>query len=695
MRARLRQLTSLVATAIAVLGISPTVAPAWTGPLETIASGVYDVPSAAVATAVNGDVYVAYASRASASATTYTVRLVRRPVAGTRSAADPGFVTKTLGTSSSPDSRYPRLAALPGGGMLALWYDATGLRLQAFTAAGEPTTSQLVTSTPPLDAQLAVDGAGRAYVSWMDDGTPSEISQHLSIRSTSGTMSGPMTLGTDQLPLSPVRIAVSPGGVGIAAWSTVLAPQSLQLRARMFGPSGPTGSVTDIVHGTDINDLLNPTVAVDAPGERAIVAWTQSVAPDAGGAPRKAVFASLVGPAGWYIHPQQLSSQSFGATGEPRAASGSTGELLVGFDQLKYNNISEVQVARFPASSNTPLSPAGVAAAFDSRLVLLGLPGAPGVRALTTAIDANGQLVPAVSWDDPFSYYATAVATPGTDRTTTFVDAAADQDGDGYVVLLRSNGTNVDVKLGSTDARPPAIDSATVPKDAVAGTSLTVSAVARDTVGPTTVTWTFGDGSPGLSGPSAQHVYAQAGLYPVTLTATDGSGQRVSKIQYVTVARAPTPPATTNADTGATPGTGGATPGPSVPPTTTTTTLGPEIQAKSTPTPVPRFKVSMVAQGHRVIGLLAVGVLRGGRVTLLCQKGCGHVGARLGSARATAKVRRPRIDARLRVGAVLEVRVSASGRSTRFARFRILSRSPFSARVADGCLDARGRAAGC
>jgi PKD repeat protein len=690
---------TLVLTWILALGFTTAAHGAQAGLLETIASGRDWLNHASIATAANGDVYVAYADRP-ADASTYTVKLVRRPVAGSRSAADPGFVTTVLGTSTSSDSDDPKVAALPGGGVLALWYDSGGLKIEAFTAAGKPTSPQVVASLPPLDAELVVDGAGRGYVAWMEDGTPSQISQHLRIRSASGTLGAPMTLGTDSLPLDGIAIAASASGEGIAAWLTVLGPQSIELRARTFNASGPTNSVVDVVHGTDVSEVLAPAVATDVTGTRSVVTWNQLVTPTAGADPRAAVFASLIGSGGGFIAPQRVSSTTFGATGAPKAASAGNGEIIVGYDQVTdtASGTSSVLFNRFTPSSNTVGGLNTVYLPSNSRLLqLLGAPGSSTVKAITQSW-TTGQTLPAVAQLNEYSAWSTAISPLGTDQANTIEGASTDQAGNTFAVILRSDGAIV---LGSSDAVAPTIDSVTVPTDGVAGTPVSVSATASDVVGPTTTSWTFGDGSAEQEGTSVQHVYAKAGLYALTTYAIDGSGQRTSVIHYVTIAPAPAPdpPAGTSSgtETGSPGGGGGVTPavggaGNSSSGTGADKGGGPSLRV---PSAVPGFKVAMLVRRRQVIGVLGVGVPRGGRMTVLCRSDCGRSGARLGSAEATRKVKRPRIVTRLRPGAVLEVRVTLKGRLGRYARFRVLARSPYAARITDGCLDARDRPTGC
>jgi PKD repeat protein len=74
------------------------------------------------------------------------------------------------------------------------------------------------------------------------------------------------------------------------------------------------------------------------------------------------------------------------------------------------------------------------------------------------------------------------------------------------------------------------------PSRAVVGTSLDFSALGASSGGSTTYQWTFGDGrTTDVTGGQAGHVYAEAGIYPVTLTATSSAGTVTTRTQDVDV----------------------------------------------------------------------------------------------------------------------------------------------------------------
>jgi Ca2+-binding RTX toxin-like protein len=85
---------------------------------------------------------------------------------------------------------------------------------------------------------------------------------------------------------------------------------------------------------------------------------------------------------------------------------------------------------------------------------------------------------------------------------------------------------------------PPTVD-AGPDQTANEGSPVTVSAAGSDVEGdPLTVTWDFGDGAT-AAGATASHVYADNGVYTVTVTADDGQGGRTADSLVVTVNNVP------------------------------------------------------------------------------------------------------------------------------------------------------------
>jgi PKD domain len=88
----------------------------------------------------------------------------------------------------------------------------------------------------------------------------------------------------------------------------------------------------------------------------------------------------------------------------------------------------------------------------------------------------------------------------------------------------------------STANRPPTVDAFQNPDgDALVGvTTMTFSAFAIDPDGDAvTCSWDLGDGMP-RPGMRAERTYATPGIFPVTITCTDGRGGSVSGSHSVT-----------------------------------------------------------------------------------------------------------------------------------------------------------------
>ncbi len=97
--------------------------------------------------------------------------------------------------------------------------------------------------------------------------------------------------------------------------------------------------------------------------------------------------------------------------------------------------------------------------------------------------------------------------------------------------------------------RPPVITSAisATPNPAKVGQTVTFSAAATDPDGDAlTYRWTFGD-SATQTGATTSHAYAAPGVYPVTVTATDGGGLFATTSASVTVTALATPVVITTA----------------------------------------------------------------------------------------------------------------------------------------------------
>lgn len=701
-------LLALAATTLARPDAGVAASPA---PLEKIQTGLFPTVAGAplptsVAATAGGDVYVAYVARDSATATTFTNQLAWRPVYG--SSADPGgtWVTTSLGTAPGVDdgdiqhgSDSPIVAALPGGGVVVVWNDENGIWIQTWDHGKAKTAAQRITTnfalnTSSPDISLAVDGTGRAYVAWTD--AVDTATQLLAIRAADGTISGPVNLNTSLYPFEAPHLAVRADGGGMATWAHVnlgaFEPEVLARRFTTSDVAGPVLALGSLTHGTGAIGAEDSSVGIESATGRSIVTWFQGTVPDSGPT-QVTVYASIIDAAGNVTGPRTLATNDAQQV-LPQALGDAAGNLRVAYierDQLHLYTLSS-DPQRFLDEDITLSSPT------PSSLMTLTVPGAAGPRALFLTTDGSGRAVPWITGAQ-FSGPATPLGTlPATGGGAPSPSVAMDGFGNAYSAFTRdapSGGGPIDLELGIADGTSPSLHDVIVPLKGVAGTPVHVTAGSNDVVGPVTISWIFGDGATATGG-SVNHTYAAAGRYAVVVKATDASGQSAKQTQSIDVAAAPPAPPSDPTDTATTPTTP-STPGTATTPTTSgggVNGTGGKTPKKSLP-PVPPFKVAMLARGHKVIGLILVNLQRGSKVVVLCHSGCGRRGATLGRANATAKAKQPRVKRALRVGAIVEVRVSAAGRVTRYARFTVLRHAPYARRTAEGCLGAASHAVAC
>ncbi|NEQ48475.1 MAG: PKD domain-containing protein [Leptolyngbya sp. SIOISBB] len=97
-------------------------------------------------------------------------------------------------------------------------------------------------------------------------------------------------------------------------------------------------------------------------------------------------------------------------------------------------------------------------------------------------------------------------------------------------------GSTTETQTLEIDNTAPVITAINGSTEVNGGESLTLSALATDPGDDTpTYTWDFGDGSDIVIGSTAQHTFADNGLYPVTLTVTDEDGGITTQTLEITV----------------------------------------------------------------------------------------------------------------------------------------------------------------
>jgi PKD repeat protein len=120
-----------------------------------------------------------------------------------------------------------------------------------------------------------------------------------------------------------------------------------------------------------------------------------------------------------------------------------------------------------------------------------------------------------------------------------------DDQGNGVASWARfsndGSASSYTAQVASYDPVAPTFSALSVPGSGTAGAGVAFSAAPGDRVGPTTVSWDFGDGQSG-SGAAVGHAYAAAGGYAVKVAATDAAGNRTETTRTIQVAAAPGPP---------------------------------------------------------------------------------------------------------------------------------------------------------
>jgi len=446
---------------------------AWGQPtsFESIASGSASVD---VVSGPDGTTTATWIASVGAS---QAVRTATRPPGGAWSAP----------VSLSDDTRGADrvdLAVGPDGTVAAIWRrnDSGSWTVQArVRPAGGAwgAVSDLAITNQDLGPRIAVDGQGGAHAIWTRfDGVRTVV--QTATKPAAGGWSAAQSLSDPATGVSNVRIAVSPSGDAVAAWTRNTVPSSVQVATKPAG--GAWSARHDLSAAGRRGD--EPHVGIDAAGNATAV-WSESdgahqiaraAVKPAGGAWGASTPLSLPG--------QSAVALTFAATPDGAAA--------VGWVRNDADNTYRFQaVRRAPGGAwSQPewLTAAGRNAMYP-KLALDGRGNAVGV------------------WDRA-------------------IDADANRH---------------EIQAAGFDGEAPVLSDVSVPAAAVAGTPFAVSAAAFDVWSPVQLSWSLGDGAT-ATGPAATHAFAAAGDRQVTITATDATGRAASATRTVTVAPVPAPP---------------------------------------------------------------------------------------------------------------------------------------------------------
>lgn len=251
------------------------------------------------------------------------------------------------------------------------------------------------------------------------------------------------------------------------------------------------------------------------------------------------------------------------------------------------------------------------------------------------------------------------------------LDSTFDDQGNAFVVAERAfYGTPTEytpVALGLDDVAP-VLSGLDVPGTATVGTSVGLSVGATDRMSTPEFAWDFGDGTAG-SGASVTHTYGAAGVYTVTVKATDGGGNVTTSSRQIQISVPATPPAT--------PPVSGPAPSQStpVPPAGGGGNGGGGTRPLAVVTGSPKLGTTALSKGRTRITALTVGsLLAGDAVTVTCaprSKGCRKPATTTttakgaGSLSLTKKIKGTTLSA----GATLAIRITRPGATARIVTF--------------------------
>ena len=209
---------------------------------------------------------------------------------------------------------------------------------------------------------------------------------------------------------------------------------------------------------------------------------------------------------------------------------------------------------------------------------------------LSPAPNANG-------WCNRTVHLYFAYADSGSEIADYPKDMTLDNDGTysalgGTAMDMAGNAASVTVPTFGIDRTQPVVGGLTLPKSALAGDYVPVSASVVE-ANPDRVEWDWGDGTGsaatiGNNVARGTHAYAQGGTYPITLTVIDRAGNVArSAASLAVTGSAPIAPATPTP-----------TPGPGATPTPTAVPL-----PSGTPTPAPAAGALLIVAAFVIAGL--------------------------------------------------------------------------------------------
>ncbi|MDW5596256.1 PKD domain-containing protein [Conexibacter stalactiti] len=445
--------------------------------------------------------------------------------------------------SANGSETYPVLPGIDAAGNLsAFWGESNGglLTLQSVTRpnGGQWTAPALVTGPFAAggmsDTTVAQGRDGTAIALWTEpvSGSPA-APLHSSVRSPGGDWSAPTVIS------DPTRRGNSPMAVmdreGNATAIWYQTPGSNDL----FTSSRPAGGTWSQPERLSIKDWVGAYVLTVADDGTLLAAW-RAREPSL----RNTIAVGIRRPGGsWTVYEGIDGGTALGHNADsPAVAIGPDGEMTVTWTRQMTGDWYRIQTSTRPAGSDAWSAPETLSAdgrnAFEARVAYS--PDGTVHAAWRRRNDVN-YIVQAVerapdgSWSEPANLSAASTA----NLELSGISFAFDADGDPVVSWYRSDGV-VGRRMQTTtdDTHGPRLDEVTVPESATTGERLSFSvAQPVDTWSEVAeTTWSFGDSDrapePGIT---AEHTFAAAGSYEVTVTSTDTLGNRSEETRTVTV----------------------------------------------------------------------------------------------------------------------------------------------------------------
>jgi chitodextrinase len=505
-----------------------------------------------------------------------------------------GFLTDD--TLSSAGTGTLDVAMASNGYAIAGWIERTSGAPVVRASVRPPGGDWSAPETFPVSldssnaVSVAIASSGAAAVTWEEVTSPSTFDVAVSTRPAGGTFTRPELLRDGSQSFSPsvgiaadgtvtlvytanpdtvvrdfpaggsaLAAALQPlaascstsfgGGVAVAPSGDAVVPlacsgASFGLRVR--GTWTVSTPVADDIHACPSTSTFHTAVmaSIDTAGHPVGVLETHVHQPDfscigIGGS--DSFTEQLVLPLGGVMTPVATpvaSGSSFGSfapfpISAPQAATSSSGIVFAwGTTDMSFRSQAHVRFFALDGSGGSADQPVGsvvagsvyprLAAAANGRALLAWAQGSGADARIVAAERAPG--TDAFGAPGPVS---DAGDSPG------FPFLAMDDSGDGLAAWTQGSAPS-SVHVRGHDADAPTLSGVTIPASATPGVPAAFSAVPFDVWGPSTTSWTFGDGG-AAAGASATHAYASAGTYTATVTATDAVGNVATQSGVVQV----------------------------------------------------------------------------------------------------------------------------------------------------------------